>query len=64
MSQIPGKIHTFKACDSDTGQSHVISKKLPVPEKIELKVGAQVRNSTMGWVRRLTGCYDNPLHLF
>lgn len=43
MSKINGKVHTFTACDSDPGQTHVLSKQLAAPEKIDLKVGAQVR---------------------
>lgn len=42
LSKITGKSQVYQAVDSDSSQSQVISRLVPVAERIELKIGAQV----------------------
>ena len=45
LEQLQGKARTFYASDSDASLCQTLNKQLPVDEKIDLKVGAQVRES-------------------
>lgn len=42
LGKLPGPIQVFNAIDSDPGLSAILDNQLPVPSKMELKIGAQV----------------------
>lgn len=51
LDQLPGQVRTFSASDSDSSQ--ILDKQVPVDNKINLKVGAQVTTMRGSYLQEL-----------